>query len=307
MFDPTLKTFLVVADCHSFTKASQKLYLSPTAIMKQINSFEGSIGLTLFHRSSHGCTLTEPGKVIYDYGRRIVDLSNEAVKKAQKAQGNEKKSFRIATSFLNPAMPFMRIWQHISDQFPSYTIQMQPFDDDHSNVMYEIAQIGHTYDFFMGVCDSKGWFERCNFLPITTMKKMVAVPLNDPLAKKDIITRTDLHGRTLMMVGAGDSLVNDKIRNDLSRNDPEITIQDTPIHYDMNVFNQAITSGNVLLNNECWAHVQPMLKTIPVDWDYTIPYGLIYPKHPQPDIAKLVHVIKNYISHHPEITHTFTF
>lgn len=38
MYNPALDTFICVADCGSFTKASERLYISPTAVMKQINS-----------------------------------------------------------------------------------------------------------------------------------------------------------------------------------------------------------------------------------------------------------------------------
>ena len=40
MYDPLLDTFLAVAELGSFTKAAELLYLSPTAVMKQMNTLE---------------------------------------------------------------------------------------------------------------------------------------------------------------------------------------------------------------------------------------------------------------------------
>lgn len=40
MYNPLLTAFVCAADCGSFTKAAEKLYLSPTAVMKQINTLE---------------------------------------------------------------------------------------------------------------------------------------------------------------------------------------------------------------------------------------------------------------------------
>ena len=37
---------------------------------------------------------------------------------------------------------------------------------------------------------------------------------------------------------------------------------------------------NVLLTLECWTEVHPALVSIPVDWDYTISYGLLYSLNP---------------------------
>ena len=36
MYDPRLETFLTVADSGSFNKAAEKLYITPTAVIKQI-------------------------------------------------------------------------------------------------------------------------------------------------------------------------------------------------------------------------------------------------------------------------------
>lgn len=37
MYNPQLKTFIRVADAGSFNKAAEKLYITPTAVIKQIN------------------------------------------------------------------------------------------------------------------------------------------------------------------------------------------------------------------------------------------------------------------------------
>lgn len=48
MYDPRLETFLTVADSGSFNKAAEKLYITPTAVIKQINLLETSIDVKLF-------------------------------------------------------------------------------------------------------------------------------------------------------------------------------------------------------------------------------------------------------------------
>lgn len=45
MFNPQLTAFLCAADCGSFNKAADQLYISPTAVMKQINGLEKHLGL----------------------------------------------------------------------------------------------------------------------------------------------------------------------------------------------------------------------------------------------------------------------
>lgn len=95
-----------------------------------------------------------------------------------------------------------------------------------------------------------------------------------------------------MMVSRGDSGVNDFIRNDLEKNHPQIHIEDTPQFYDLSVFNRCAESGNVLLTIECWRDVHPGLVSIPVNWEYSIPYGLLYSINPDKDVLRLVEKAK---------------
>lgn len=62
MYNPQLETFIRVADAGSFNKAAEELFISPPAVIKQINLLEAQLGLTLFVRTHRGLKLTEAGK-----------------------------------------------------------------------------------------------------------------------------------------------------------------------------------------------------------------------------------------------------
>ena len=53
MYNPQLETFLCVAECGSFNKAAEKLFISPPAVIKQINLLEENLDLQLFVRTHH--------------------------------------------------------------------------------------------------------------------------------------------------------------------------------------------------------------------------------------------------------------
>lgn len=178
--------------------------------------------------------------------------------------------------------------QKLSD----YKLHLVPFEDNHEGILSEIGQLGKKFDFLIGVCDSKAWLSLCRFLPLGRYRKMVAVPGGHRLASRKRIDVKDLYGETLMMVARGDSGVNDFIRNDLERNHPQIHIEDTPQFYDMSVFNRCAETGNVLLTIECWQDVHPGLVSVPVNWDYSIPYGLLYSLNAPEDVLRFVNVVK---------------
>ena len=294
MYNPLLNTFLAVADCGSFTKAADKLFISPTAVMKQINLFEAHINLKLIERTPTGVRLTPAGKVIYNEAKAIIDYSNRAIAKAKAETDNYNTTFCVGTSMLNPAKPFMDLWYNVNKDFPDYKLHLVPFEDNHEGILSEIKNLGEKFDFLIGVCDSKAWLSLCNFTPLGRYKKMVAVSREHRLAAKKQIDITDLYGETLMMVSRGDSGVNDFIRNDIEINHPQIHIEDTPQFYDLSVFNRCAETGNVLLTIECWQDVHPGLVSIPVNWDYSIPYGLLYSFNADKDVFKLVEKMKKY-------------
>ncbi len=292
MFNPQLIAFVYVADCGSFTKAAEKLFISPTAVMKQINSLEKHFDLKLFVRTTRGVRLTPAGEVIYKDARFLFDYSRKSIEQARSAMREEHKTFRVGTSLLNPARRFMDLWYQVNADFPGYKIHLVPFEDNHEGILAEISQLGVKFDFLVGVCDSKTWLNRCNMLMLGRYKKMVAVSREHRLAKKSGLEIEDLYGETLMMVAEGDSGLNDFMRNDLKRNYPQIHIEDTPHFYDVSVFNRCAETKNVLLTLECWQEVHPALVTIPVNWKYSIPYGLLYSLTPTADVRKFVDTVQ---------------
>ncbi len=293
MYNPLLNTFITVVDCGSFAKAAGVLYISSTAVMKQMNSLESHLDLKLIERTPAGIHLTEAGAVIYRDAKFLIDYSKKSVSAAKAALHANDTTFCVGTSLLNPAKPFMDLWYRVNKEFPEYKLHLVPFEDNHEGILSEIEKLGEKFDFLIGVCDSQKWLSRSNFLPLGRYKKMIAVSREHRLAEKKCIDIEDLYGETLMMVQRGDSGVNDFIRNDLEKHHPEIHIEDTPHFYDLSVFNRCAETGNVLLTIECWQDVHPGLISIPVNWDYSIPYGLLYSMEAPDDVLRFVQAAKN--------------
>ena len=64
-------------------------------------------------------------------------------------------------------------------------------------------------------------------------------------------------------------------------------------YYDLSVFNRCAETNHVLLTIECWKDVHPGLVTLPVNWEYSIPYGLLYSLNAPDDVLKFVDAIAN--------------
>ena len=292
MYNHLLDTFIAVTDCGSFNRAAGKLHITSTAVMKQMNTLEANLGLKLIERTPSGVYLTEAGARIYQDAKFLIEYSRRALESARAAARTGDNTFRVGTSLLNPARPFMDLWYQVNQEFPDYKLHLVSFEDDHEGILSEIAKLGDKFDFLIGVCDSKAWLSRCSFLPLGFYKKMIAVSREHRLAPKKILKLSDLYGETLMMVKRGDSDLNDFLRNDLEMRHPQIRIEDTAQFYDLSVFNRCAETGNALLSRECWQDVHPGLVTIPVDWEYQIPYGLLYSPGAPEDVLRFVEAVK---------------
>src|SRR5688572_12109313 len=72
-----LRTFVAVAETLNFTKASEKLYLTQSAVSHQIKALEEELGVPLFIRAKRGVILTDAGKIALEYANRILVEAEE--------------------------------------------------------------------------------------------------------------------------------------------------------------------------------------------------------------------------------------
>jgi len=66
-----LRTFFLVCNCQSFTKAASKLFISQSAVSISIKKLEDSIGLKLFDRSTKKLKLTDVGQRLFKTCKEI--------------------------------------------------------------------------------------------------------------------------------------------------------------------------------------------------------------------------------------------
>jgi DNA-binding transcriptional LysR family regulator len=290
MYNQALNTFVEVADCGSFSKASEKLFISPTAIMKQINQLEQHIGLSLMVRTSHGVRLTDAGKSIYNDAKGIMQYSREAIDRAYKAQKVGQAIIRVGTSALYPCKVLIDLWNVVSGQHPHFKLKVVPFEDTSTRVAF--SNVGKKYDLMVGPHNSVNVAKTSNFLELGRYRFCLAMPRSHPLSSKKTLSYADLHGERFLMQAQGNSPINDKVREDITKEHPEITIIDLPHHYDLEAFNRCMEESCVLLSLESWQDVHPSLVTIPFQVDYTVPYGILSSTTPSPETTKFLDIIR---------------
>lgn len=102
LFNSQLETFVVVADEGSFSKAAEKLFISTTAVIKQINTLEEDTNIQLFQRSFKGVSLTEAGKSFYSDAKYIIKYLEDSVNRAKTITSGD-NTIKVGTSIMTPS------------------------------------------------------------------------------------------------------------------------------------------------------------------------------------------------------------
>ncbi|WP_122049593.1 LysR family transcriptional regulator [Asaia bogorensis] len=72
-----LRYLVTIAECGTFTRASERLNIAQPPLSQQIRRLEEELGVRLFDRSRQGAVLTSAGSLLVDRARTILALSAE--------------------------------------------------------------------------------------------------------------------------------------------------------------------------------------------------------------------------------------
>lgn len=290
-----LKTFIEVSDCGSFSKASERLFISTTAIAKQMNLLEKETGLHLFDRTKRGTTLTKSGTVFYEDAVFMVHYWDKMLERARNAEWNREGTYiRIGSSMLRSEKYLLDLWTKVKDSYPHYKIHIVPFEDNYQSYLEIIQNLGKEIDIIASNYPPDLWGGCCNVLKLADVPLCCAVSRYHLLAQKEVLDYEDFFGQELMILHRGRSSYVDTVRDRLLHY-PQIKIIDVP-DYDVQIFNQCETTNRILLITEAWVNVHPLLVTIPVKWEFTSPYGLLYGLNPPEAVDNFIRSVKELIN-----------
>ena len=292
MYNPQLETFLRVADAGSFNKAAEESFITPTAVIKQINLLEASLDVQLFERTHRGIILTKAGKSLYQDAKYVIQYSKEAVIRAQNAMQENTDVIRIGTSPMTPVQFLMQLWPKIQENCPGMKFQIVPFENTPENARNILGNLGQNIDVVGGIFDETMLRLRgCAGLELFYTPLCCAVSVYHPLAEKNILRMEDLYGQNLMLMRRNWSTYVDRLRDDIWQNHPQINIIDFDF-YDVNVFNRCENGNDILMAVSVWENVHPLLKIIPVEWKHSIPYGLLHSQQPSDTVKRFLEAAK---------------
>lgn len=126
----TLKSFVVVSECASFSTAAEKLFVTQPAVSKRINSLERRLDTRLFDRIGKQVTLTEAGRILLPKALKILADLSDATRAVKDLAGEVRGDLHVATSHhigLHKLPPILR---DFAQHYPKVNLRFEFLDSE---------------------------------------------------------------------------------------------------------------------------------------------------------------------------------
>lgn len=190
------QAFLTTVDCGSFTKAAEILGYAQSSVSKMIADLESEWKVVLLERSRAGVQLTSDGTAMLPYARELLNSYRKVQEQAASLSGMTAGLIRIGT-FSSVAAHWM----------PSI---IQRFQNDYPGIRYELL-LGDYGEIEQWIFEGR---VDCGFLRLPTREEyetislgkdeyVAVLPVDHPLAQKDVLSPNDLDGQPFMLLEHG--------------------------------------------------------------------------------------------------------
>ncbi len=199
--------FLETVKAGSFTKAAAALHLQQPSLRESITNLENELGHPLFSRTKKGVALTEFGKRALPYLKNMYDIYTQLLSDDTPAWQQEQFVI-ISQSAFDYYLP--TLYNLLSHEFSHCALKIN-YTEDASQIVNSLARGFSDVGLISNVCDylAANEFFQAQLNKTVEMYTFyegplaLIVSLNHPLARKSVITYSDLYDQTLVFTNNG--------------------------------------------------------------------------------------------------------
>lgn len=120
-----LRILKALATEKNFTKAAQVLHLSQPSLSKQIKKFEKNLDTVLVNREKNQISLTESGKVLFQYSERILALCEESCRALIDLKNGDRGNLTLGASQTIGTYFMPRVLALFAQKYPQIDFKVQ--------------------------------------------------------------------------------------------------------------------------------------------------------------------------------------
>lgn len=197
-----IKYFIVTAECLSFTRAAEQLFISQPSLSRQIINMEKELNLLLFIRHrNHSIELTPAGYILLDEFRKIYSIYQKAVDEAQKLAFNITGSLRIGIlqgTYVGDFMP--HILKSFEKKYPNVHLDLQYYSfGELTTQLYQ-----NNIDVILTLYFSIKELDNLNFTILHKEYDYIIMSKSHPLAQKASFQLKDLENERFLLLSEED-------------------------------------------------------------------------------------------------------
>lgn len=130
-----LKYVIEISNCRSFSQAAKKLFISQSTLSAAVKELENDLGITLFHRTNRGISLTYDGEDFIRYARDIVQQTQYL-----EHRYHSRKSIPMRFSVSSQHLPFaVRAFTRFLRENDFNTYDMAIRECDTNSVIHDVS------------------------------------------------------------------------------------------------------------------------------------------------------------------------
>ena len=187
-----VRYFQAIAEAGSFRRAAERLGVTQPTLTVQIAALEETLSASLFERQRNGVVLTPVARDLLPRARRIAEEMKEFAEQAQGVSGQS--TYRLGvTPTLGPYI-LPRVLPSIHQRFEDLRLYVREAIPAQLTVDLKSA----AHDVILTTLPIQG--DELEVTPLFRESLKLAMPLEHPLAKKQVITGQDLVGEAVLTI-----------------------------------------------------------------------------------------------------------
>lgn len=202
-----LNYFITIAEMKSLNKAAEQLYVSQPSLTNSMKDLEKELGITLFHRSGRGVTLTNDGIEFLLYAKQLYGQYENILEKYGKGSSYKKK-FGVSTQHYSFAVKaFVDMAKEFDMSKYEFAIRETKTAEVISDVSTMKSEIGILYlcDFNRKSMEKLLKSAGLSFYHLIECQAYVYIWKNHPLADEKAISFQQLEGYPCLSFEQGDN------------------------------------------------------------------------------------------------------
>ena len=189
-----LRYVTMIANKKTLSEAAKALFITQPSLTAAIKDLEEEIGITIFHRTNKGVTLTTKGEEFLGYARQMLEQL-ELIEEKYKGKACAKQQFCVSAqhySFVVEAfVDLLKDYEKDAYEFKIRETQTYEIIEDVARLKSEIGVL-FLNPYNETVIKKELKQQELKFYPLFTAKPHVFISKDHPLSKKKSIELSDL-------------------------------------------------------------------------------------------------------------------